>query len=74
MSTATRELLTVDEFLAHAGEREGKLELRDGLPVCMSPERLGHPCQAVPDSVGVRISPRSMFQPDALIYCGPRLS
>ena len=87
-------LLTVDEFLARSDEFEGKWELRDGVAVCMAPERLGHgltklaavnalagaiaragaPCQAVPDSVGVRISARSMYVPDALVYCGPRLS
>ncbi len=94
MSTAPQMLLTVDEFLAGADEREGKWELRDGIAVCMAPERLAHaltklaavsalaaairranlPCQAVPDSIGVRLSPRSMYIPDALVYCGPRLS
>jgi Uma2 family endonuclease len=89
----TRPLLTVDEFWARAREFEGKWELEDGVPVCMSPEQLGHgrtthatvnalnaaiqhaglSCEAVPDSVGVRISARSAYQPDALIYCGPRL-
>jgi len=93
MATAPQTLLTVDEFLARAHEREGKWELRDGVVVCMSPERLGHgrtiratvnaldgalrragtPCEAVADSVGVRISARSLLQPDALVYCGPRL-
>ena len=86
-------LLTVEEFLSQAHERDGKWELRDGVAVRMSPERLAHGrttraavnaldaairqsglgCEAVPDSVGVRISARSIFQPDALVYCGPRL-
>ena len=93
MSTAARELMSADEFLARATEREGKWELEEGVLVCMSPERLGHGrtihafvnalnsailragrlCEAVPDSVGVRISARTAYQPDALIYCGPRL-
>jgi Uma2 family endonuclease len=93
MSTAARPLLTVDDFLASAGEREGKWELEDGVLISMSPERLGHgrttraavntlsaaiqraalPCEAIPDSVGVRISARTSYQPDALVYCGPRL-
>ena len=93
MSSAARPLLTAEEFLAHADEREGKWELEEGVLVCMSPERLGHGrtvhacvsalnmairregrlCEAVPDSVGVRISARTAYQPDALIYCGPRL-
>ena len=36
--------------------------------------RAGAPCMAVPESVGVRMSARSMYIPDALVYCGPRLS
>jgi Uma2 family endonuclease len=92
MPTAPRLTLTVDEFLATAHERDGKWELRDGAPVCMSPERLGHvltkhaavtalaaairravaPCLAVPDGVGIRVSGRTLYQPDALVYCGPR--
>jgi Uma2 family endonuclease len=93
MSTAPQMLLTVDEFLVRAHEREGKWELHEGELVCMAPERLGNgltkfavvsaltaairrseaPCQAVPDSVGVRVSARPTYIPDALVYCGPRL-
>jgi Uma2 family endonuclease len=93
MQTAQKALLTVDEFLASADEREGKWELRDGVAVCMAPERLGHGltklaavnalaaairragvnAEAVPNGVGVRIPARSMYAPDALVYCGPRL-
>ena len=93
MATAPQTLLTVDEFLSCAHEREGKWELEDGVAICMSPERLGHgrtthaavnalnasinraglSCEAVADSVAVRISARSVYQPDALVYCGPRL-
>jgi Uma2 family endonuclease len=92
MSRPAQSLLTVDEFLASAEQREGKWELEDGVLVRMSPERLGHGrttysavaalnaalrrasllCEAVPDSVGVRISARTAYQPDALVYCGPR--
>ena len=35
--------------------------------------RAGAPCMAIPDGVGVRITARAMYQPDALVYCGPRL-
>ncbi len=34
--------MTVDEFLAWAEGREGRWELADGVPVCMSPERVAH--------------------------------
>jgi Uma2 family endonuclease len=36
-------------------------------------ERGGLPCEAVPGSVGVRINASTAYQPDALVYCGPRL-
>lgn len=32
------------------------------------------PCRAMPDGMTVRINERSAFEPDALVYCGPRLS
>jgi len=35
--------------------------------------RAGLPCHALPDSVGVRVSARTAYIPDALVYCGPRL-
>jgi Uma2 family endonuclease len=34
--------------------------------------RAGLPCEAVTDSVAVRVTPRTAYQPDALVYCGPR--
>jgi Uma2 family endonuclease len=93
MSDAAPELMTVDEFLATAGERDGRWEIEDGVAYAMAPERLDHarvklatvialsaairraglPCEAVPDSVAVRITARTAYQPDALVYCGPRL-
>jgi Uma2 family endonuclease len=35
--------------------------------------RAGLPCQALPDGLSVRISDRTVFEPDALVYCGPQL-
>jgi Uma2 family endonuclease len=35
--------------------------------------RAGLPCEAVTDSVAVRITARTAYQPDALVYCGERL-
>lgn len=42
MANLAQKLMTADEFLAFADGREGKWELHDGVPVCMSPERVGH--------------------------------
>jgi Uma2 family endonuclease len=37
-------------------------------------QRAGLPCEAVIDSVAVRIGPKTAYQPDAHVYCGPRAS
>jgi Uma2 family endonuclease len=34
--------------------------------------RAGLPCRALPDGATVRISERTAFEPDALVYCGER--
>ena len=93
MSEAAQKLMTVDEFLATAEEREGRWEIEHGVAYAMAPERLDHArvkgqtyialgdairragltCEAVTDSVAVRITARTAYQPDALVYCGPRL-
>jgi Uma2 family endonuclease len=37
-------------------------------------QRTGLDCEAMPDGGTVRINERTAFEPDALVYCGPRLS
>ncbi len=34
--------------------------------------KAGVPCHMVPDGATVRISTRTAYEPDALVYCGPR--
>ena len=36
-------------------------------------QRSGVPCRAMPDGMTVRIEHGTAFEPDALVYCGPRL-
>jgi Uma2 family endonuclease len=36
--------------------------------------RAGLSCEAMPDGATVRINERTAYEPDALVYCGPRLS
>jgi Uma2 family endonuclease len=36
-------------------------------------DRAGSPCEALPDGAAVRVAQGSIFEPDALVYCGPRL-
>lgn len=35
--------------------------------------RAGVPCEAMGDGMTVRINERTAYEPDALVYCGPRL-
>lgn len=35
--------------------------------------RSGGSCRALPDGMTVRIDDRTAYEPDALVYCGPRL-
>jgi Uma2 family endonuclease len=37
-------------------------------------EQARAPCRALPDGLGVRIGVKTVFEPDALVYCGPRLA
>ena len=93
MTEPAQKLMTVDEFLATAEEREGRWEIENGVAYAMAPERISHaeakfqavvalrdaiaraksPCRAVVDGPAVRITKRTAYQPDALVYCGPRL-
>jgi Uma2 family endonuclease len=36
-------------------------------------DRAGVPCRALPDGLSVRISERTVVEPDGLVYCGPQL-
>jgi Uma2 family endonuclease len=56
------------ERLAHAETKaEAHIALRSAI------RRANAPCHAVPDGVTVRVAARTAFEPDALVYCGPRL-
>ena len=62
--------------IAMAPERAAHLEAKAqawaGLQRAI--ERAKAPCRALPDGATVRVSRRTAFEPDALVYCGPRLS
>ena len=56
------------EQMDHGRTKVGTyIALRDAI------RRAKLPCEAVTDSVAVRISARTAYIPDALVYCGPRL-
>lgn len=41
--------------------------LRDAIGAC------GIPCEMLPDGLSVRVDEQTVFEPDALVYCGARL-
>jgi Uma2 family endonuclease len=55
------------ERVVHA-ETKGRVyrSLQDAI------DRASAPCRALPEGAGVRIAARTVFEPDALVYCGPR--
>jgi len=63
------------ELVAMAPERlvhtETKYEIVAALKSAI--RRANAACHAVPDGATVRITARTAFEPDALVYCGPRL-
>jgi Uma2 family endonuclease len=55
------------ERLAHGRVKgEAFIALRNAI------RKANLPCEAVTDSVAVRIAAHTAYQPDALVYCGPR--
>ena len=89
MNALAKQKMTVEEFLAWADGREGRWELADGVPACMSPERVVHGetkfstgtalknaslrCEAFVDGLAVRVDQYRTFQPDVVVNCGERL-
>ena len=73
--TGFRGELVAGEAVAMSPERyeHGRVKgaafvaLRDAI------RRAGLPCQAIVDSVAVRVDAETIYQPDVLLRCGPRL-
>ncbi|HVH01921.1 MAG TPA: Uma2 family endonuclease [Amaricoccus sp.] len=54
------------ERVSHAvAKLNATIALRDAIG------RAGLPCQALPDGVAVRVNDRTVYEPDALVRCGP---
>ena len=62
-------------LVAMAPERAAHLETKAEALIALRSaiERAKAPCRAIPDGATVRISARTAFEPNALVYCGPRL-
>jgi Uma2 family endonuclease len=63
------------EVLAMSPERYAHIETKFEVAAALKGaiRRAGLPCHAVPDGATVRIAARTAFEPDAIVYCGPRL-
>jgi len=61
-------------LVAMAPERVAHVETKFRAAVALerAVERAAVPCRVLPVGAGVRIAARTVFEPDALVYCGPR--
>jgi Uma2 family endonuclease len=55
-----------------AGHAEVKFAVQTALANCIRARKL--PCHMLPDGMTVRIDDTTAHEPDALVYCGPRLA
>jgi Uma2 family endonuclease len=62
-------------LVAMAPERAAHLQTKGEafLALKAAIARAGVPCRALPDGATVRISQKTVFEPDATVYCGPRM-
>jgi Uma2 family endonuclease len=58
-----------------APERTGHFEVKYAVQTALllAIRKAGLPCHMLGDNVSVRISPHVLYEPDALVYCGPKL-
>jgi len=63
------------EIFAQAAERVAHARVKGEVFVALRDaiRASGVPCQALPDGVAVRVDARTVFEPDAQVYCGPEL-
>jgi Uma2 family endonuclease len=63
------------QIFAQAAERAAHAKIKGEVFAALREaiRRDGLPCRALPDGMAVRISARTVFEPDAQVYCGPEL-
>ena len=63
------------EVIAQAAERVAHAEMKHVVANALEKaiREKGLPCHVLPDGVAVRVSPSTVFEPDAQVYCWPRL-
>lgn len=64
------------EVFAQAAERAAHAEVKGAVYVALlgAIQRHGLPCRALPDGMAVRVDKGTVFEPDAQVYCGPRMA
>ncbi|WP_298953153.1 Uma2 family endonuclease [uncultured Methylobacterium sp.] len=72
---AGRHELFAGEPIAMAPERARHAEVKAAVAIALhgALRKAGSPCRVLPDGMMVRIDARTAYEPDALVYCGPRL-
>jgi Uma2 family endonuclease len=60
---------------AMSPERSRRAEVKFAVQLALQRalQKAGIPCHMLPDGVGVRVSEYVLYEPDALVYCGPKL-
>lgn len=60
---------------AQAAERAAHAEMKLAVAIALTNaiRKKGLECRALVDGMAVRVGARTVFEPDALVYCGPRL-
>jgi Uma2 family endonuclease len=64
------------EVVAMSPERVGRTRTKGLVFVALrnAIARAGCSCEAIPDGATVRIDEHTAYEPDAMVYCGPKLS
>ena len=68
--------LELGTVVAMSPENLGHLRAKDGAcnALAAAIRTAGLACEALPDGATVRVDARTAYEPDALVYCGPRLA
>lgn len=63
------------EIFAQASERLAHAKVKGAIYVALreAVRKRGAPCHVLPDGMAVRVDDRTVFEPDAQVYCGPEL-
>lgn len=63
-------------IVAQAAERAAHAERKLAIALALrdAVRKRGLPCHVLPDGMAVKIDERTVYEPDALVYCGEKLS